>query len=64
MVFSRLMQTEPGFAPRGLETFLASVQETGTIPAARALLCHAAIAAAALIRSVEAVSPSGPRRIT
>jgi hypothetical protein len=32
------MLTVPGFAPRGLVTYLARVYETGTTPASLALL--------------------------
>jgi hypothetical protein len=35
---SFLIVTVPGGTPRGLETFRASVQETATVPASRALL--------------------------
>jgi hypothetical protein len=54
-VFFELMQTEPGFAPRGLGTVVDLMQETETAPALRALLCHA-VMPAALIRST--VGPS------
>ncbi len=64
MVLSRLMLTLPGLAPRGFPTCLASVYETGTLPAFRALECHAAMAAVCFMMEGSGLSPSGCRRMT